>query len=229
MRPVGTLAILVTCLVACSKPVPGDTNSHPPDPPPHDEKATTMTDFDPTSPTAWQQAEAIAATAAKGTLEKRSDALPFMFMADDPAAVLVHKGRVVREKGGKVAGEYLRDLGIIEGKGPKIEDVLFVLFALDAWPPIKEVPKEAYVHAPDNPAQADVTAQVDFDGVTAHVTLVYFLGEPALPQHGSGAGNIGGMDPDFKPKLVRPAARCTLTIPKTGDPAWKIEKLNIGG
>lgn len=188
-----------------------------------------MTDLDPKSPAAWIQAEALAATAAKGKLAKRSDALPFLFTATDPPAVLVHKGKVVRDKGAKVAGEYLRDLGIIEGKGPAIDDVLAVLAALDAWPPVAQVPKTSYVHAPGDKALADVTAQVYFDGVSAQITLVYFLGGPIMPERGGPAGSgdtVGGMDPDYRPRPYRKMARCTLDIPKTGDPAWKIEHLN---
>ena len=157
-------------LSACNKSSPTDTGT-PNGPVPQD-KVPPMTDLDPKSPTAWKQAEAIAATAAHGALVKRSDALPFMFMADSPPAVLVHKGHVVRERGAKIAGEYLRDLGIIDGTGPKIEDVLFVLFALDAWPPITGAAKEGYVNAPGDKSLADVTAAVEFDGVTARVTLV---------------------------------------------------------
>jgi len=191
-----------------------------------------MTDFDPKSPAAWMQAEAIAATAARGKLEKRSDALPFLFKAEDPPWVLVHKGQAVRAKGPAVAGDYLRDLGIIEGKGPAIEDVLVVLAALDALPPVPKVPKESYIHAPGDRALADVTARVTFDGVTAQVILVYFVGDPVPVKGASGppapGDTVGGRDPNYKPSvtMVRPIARCTLVIPKTGEAAWKIEQLN---
>ena len=189
-----------------------------------------MTDLDPKSPAAWMQAEALAATAAKGKLAKRSDALPFLFTTTDPpGAVLVHQGKVVRGKGAQVAGEYLRDLGIIEGKGPGIEDVLAVLDALDAWPQVTGVAKTSYVHAPGDKALADITAQVYWDGVSALITLVYFLSGPIMPERGGPAApgdTVGGMDPDYRPRPYRKIARCTLTIPKTGDPAWKIEHLN---
>src|SRR5262245_23052281 len=121
-------AFLIAMCVACKGPADSargpDTKQAPP-----------MTDLDPKSPAAWMQAEAIAATAAKGTLKKRSDALPFLFTAESPPAVLIHRGAVVRDKGPRVAGDYLRDLGIIEGRGPQLDDVLFVLGALDARPP----------------------------------------------------------------------------------------------
>lgn len=192
-----------------------------------------MTDLDPKSPAAWMQAQAIAATAAKGTLQKHSDALPFLFTAESPPVVLVHRGAVVRDRGPKIAGDYLRDLGIIEGRGPQIDDVLFVLGALDARPPIQEVPKDSYVHAPGDAALADVTARVEFDGVTATVILTYFLGPPALPKSGSGppgpGDTVGSKDPNYKPTMIRPIARCTLTIAKTGDATWKVERLNRAG
>jgi hypothetical protein len=188
-----------------------------------------MTDLDPKSPVAWQQAEALAATVAKGKLEKRSDALPFLFRADSPPAVLVHHGKVVRDKGAKVAGEYLRDLGIIEGRGPAIEDVLAVLAALDAWPPVQDVPKESYVNAPGDKKLADLTAQVYFDGVSAQITLVYFLSGPLMPGSGGPAApgdTVGSRDPNFQPKPYRKIARCTLMIPQKGEPTWKVENLN---
>lgn len=233
MRRAALLALLVSLCVAC-KAGPSDTGRADPTPRKDPQKeAPTMTDLDPKSPEAWKQAEAIAATVARGKLEKHSDALPFLFKAESPPWVLVHKGQVVRDKGGKAAGEYLRDLGIIEGRGPAIEDVLVVLDALDALPPITGVPKKSYVHAPGDSALADVTAQVYFDGVRATVTLVYFLGEPTLPKGAGGppapGDTVGAPDPDYKPTPVRPIARCTLTIPKTGDPAWKIENLNRAG
>ena len=107
-----------------------------------------------------------------------------------------------------------------------------MLFVLDGWPPIHEVAKginkEHYIHQPTDPAMADVTAQVEFDGVTATITLVYFLGEP-VPAGGGGkrpGDVVGSVNPDLKQAKVRPIAKCTLTISKTGDSAWKIEKLN---
>jgi hypothetical protein len=234
MRRLALLALVVSLGAAC-KTGPADTGRAP-DPTPRvdpQKEAPPMTDLDPASPAAWQQAEAIAATAAKGKLQKRSDALPFLFMAESPPSVLIHRGKVVRDRGAKIAGEYLRDLGIIEGRGPAIEDVLYLLSALDALPPVKDVPKESYVHAPGDAAQQDITAQLYFDGVTATVTLTYFLGGPTPANKGSAGpapgDTVGSRDPSYRPTAVRPIARCTLTIPRTGDPAWKIEHLNRAG
>jgi hypothetical protein len=222
-------ALLAVC--AACKTGPSDTGrtSDPGQHPEPTKEGPKMTDLDPKSPAAWMQAEALAATAAKGKIAKRSDALPFLFTATDPPYVLVHKGKVVREKGAKVAGEYLRDLGIIEGKGPSIEDALVVLAALDALPPVTGVAKESYVHAPGDKKLADATAQIYFDGVTATVTLFYFLSGPIMPGSGGSAApgdTVGGMAPGYQPKPYRKVARCTLTIPKAGDPAWMVENLN---
>jgi hypothetical protein len=191
-------------------------------------EAPIMTHLDPADPAAWKQAEAIAATAARGALERRSDALPFMFMADSPAAVLVHHGRVVTDKGPAAAGAYLRDLGLIDGKGPQIDDVLFVLFAFKAWPTVKGAAPEGYIHAPDAPALSELTAQVEFDGVSARVILHYWLPDP-----GGGAGghgnDVGSIDPDLQVTQVRPIARATLEIARTGDASWQVEYLNWAG
>lgn len=210
---------------------PPRTEPHAPSPAPQ-KGAPSMTDLDPSSPEAWKQAEALAAAAAPGKLSRRSAALPFLFTAEGGAAVLVHRGEVVRDRGAKAAGAYLRDLGVIMGKVPAIDDALAVLAALAALPPITDVPSDRFVHAPGDAALADVTARLEFDGVTATVTLTYFLGPPTPPK-GTGAapapGDVGAREPGYKPSLVRPIARCTLTIPKAGDAAWKVERLSRAG
>ena len=230
MRRAASFALLVSLCVAC-KTGPSDTGRSPDPSPRKDQQkeAPAMTDLDPKSPAAWMQAEALAATAGKGKIQKVSDALPFLFKAEQPPYVLVHKGQVVRDRGVKAAGEYLRDLGIVENRGPGLEDVLVVLAALDALPPVKGVAKESYVHAPGDKAQADITAKLYVGGGNAKITLVYFLSGPLMPDRGGPAGpgdTVGGMDPDYKPKPYRKIARCRLVIPRTGDPAWTVEELN---
>ncbi|HWO20619.1 MAG TPA: hypothetical protein VNO30_17740 [Kofleriaceae bacterium] len=234
MRRAAPIALLVLLCAAC-KTGPSDTGRSPEpttrkDQPTEPQKeAPPMTDLDPKSPAAWMQAQAVAATAGRGKLEKRSDALPFLFKAEDPPWVLVHQGKVVRDKGAQAAGAYLRDLGIVEGKGPAIDDVLVVLAALDAMPPVTEVPKDSYVNAPGDKALSDITARIYANGDLARITLVYFLSGPLTPERGGPAGSgdtVGGMDPNYKPKPYRKIARCKLVIPKTGDAAWKVEHLN---
>jgi hypothetical protein len=189
-------------------------------------EAPAMTNLDPNDPAAWAEAEAVAAAAAPGQKLDRYDALPFMFMADRPAAVLVHHGRVVTETGAKVAGGYLRDLGIIDGRGPTIEHVLFALFALDAWPPVKDVAKERYINNPHDDATAELNPAVHFDGVTAQVILHYWVVEPGADQPDPDDGNVRGSRGQPSGRQARPILRCTLTIAKTGDPAWTVEQQN---
>lgn len=183
--------------------------------------------IDPASPDAWEQAKKIAATAAKGNLVKRSDSLPFMFMADSPPAVLVHEGKLVTEKGPAAAGSYLRDLGIIQGKGPAIADVLFVLYAFDAFPPITEVPNQQYVNVPGEPRLIDLTARIDYDGESAQVVLHYMLPEKEPPAGISVGAGASGASGDYGPEgpPPRPVIRAILDIPGTGAAAWRMEKL----
>ena len=191
-----------------------------------DTAAMTTTTTTDTSPEGWKQAEAIAAKAAVGQLDKRSDALPFMFMADSPAAVLVHNGAVVTSKGAAAAGSYLRDLGIVDGQGPKIADVLFVLFAFEAWPPVEGVPEEHFINSPDNQSLEELTARIDMETDAAHIVLHYWLPEPEMSAEDQ-ENDVGSVDPEAVVSAVRPLLRTTLVIPKTGDAAWKpIEKLN---
>jgi hypothetical protein len=230
VRTAAVRAAMVACLVAsCGQ------GNHASGPAPHEEgkEAPPMTTMDPSSSEAWKQAEAIAATQASGALKMRSKALPFLFMADRPAAVLVHKGVVVKEKGAAAAGSYLRDLGVIQGKGPAIEDVLYVLHVLDAWPSIKEVDQQAYIHYPNDERLADLTARLEYDGESARVVLHYFLSEGARPspvepsQKDYKKNDVGTVDKQARPPATRQVARATLVIPASGEPAWKpIEKLN---
>lgn len=205
----------------------GDEEAEEPD---EAEETPTMTNTDPNSPEAWEQAKKIAANVAKGPFEKRSDALPFMFMAKSPPRVLVHEGEVVTDRGPAVAGRYLRDLGIIRGEGPGIEDVLYLLFALDALPPIEkvseEISKEAYIHVPDDERLSDLTARVEYDGEQARVVLHYFLPKNDSDTEDMKENDVGAVDPTMAEPEVRPVARCTLTIPQSGDAEWTIEELN---
>lgn len=224
-----TRAALLACLVSCGQ------GNHAGGPATRDEgkEAPPMTEMDPSSPEAWKQAEAIAAKAARGTLEKRSQALPFLFMADSPQAVLVHQGKVVTDRGAAAAGRYLRDLGVIQGKGPAIDDVLYVLHVFEAWPPIKEVPVESYIHVAGDERLADLTARLEYDGEAARVVLHYFLGAGERPtprqptEKELEENDVGTVDRTTRPPVTRPVARATLHIPASGEPGWKpIEKLN---
>jgi hypothetical protein len=238
------LVAAVALSVGCRKPHAGSPEDAPTPTERRPEPEVKMTTMDPKSPEAWRQAEAIAATVSGGKLEKRSDALPFLFLAGDSSQVLVHKGKVVKEEGAAAAGRYLRDLGIIDGKGPGIKDVLLVLEALNAWPPV-EVPVKSFIHYGDDyvptpeelkytaPQPEELTAQITLERDAARVVLHYFLpGPPNRPPPTTPAedreNDVGSPDEsDVKPAIVKPLARAILEIPRSGEPGWKpILKLN---
>lgn len=197
-----------------------------------------MKHTDPSDPKAWEEAQALAAAQGVGDVSKRSDALPFMFQAQRGVrAVLIHSGSVVKLRGPATAGAYLRDLGIAQGKGPKLDDVLWVLWALEALPDVKPLSPEGYVNS-TTPRLADLTARTEYDGTTGRVVLHYLKpdkseppgapGRPGAPG-GSGPGGSGPAGSELKGAVmptVRAIIRATLEIPATGDAAWKLEDLN---
>lgn len=188
----------------------------------------TMTHTDPKDPASWAEAEKLAAKQGAGAVHKRSDALPFLFQADRTKSVLIHKGAVITQRGPVVAGAYLRDLGVPQGQGPQLGDVLWTLWALDALPKLEApLSPEGYIHVPNNQRLADLTARIEWDGQSAHIVLHYFKPEPKLPPNvhpgsapqGTGVGGrIGG--------TTRALVRMTLDIPETGDAAWRREDIH---
>jgi len=143
--------LLVATLLAggCSGPSERDVSATSKTP-------AAMTNTDPSDPKAWAEAQAIAAAQGVGDVSKRSAALPFMFQADRVLrAVLIHKGSVVKTRGPATAGAYLRDLGIAQGKGPQLDDVLWAIWALEALPDVKPLPPESYVNNTTSPRLAD--------------------------------------------------------------------------
>lgn len=213
---------MLLVVVACDSGAPvhrPDKNSPP--------VTITMTHTDPSDPQAWTEAEQIAAKQHAGAVKKRSAALPFLFQADRGKAVLVHRGAVVTARGAKVAGAYLRDLGIAQNKGPQLDDVLWTLWALDALPDVSPLAPEGYVNRPGDKRLEDLTARVEWDGRSAHVVLHYFKPEAKVPSN----VNVGGSAPRGSELrvgnvAVREIVRMTLDIPETGDPAWRREDLN---
>lgn len=191
----------------------------------------TMTHTDPSDPQAWAEAQQIAAQQHAGAVKKRSDALPFLFQGDRSKSVLIHRGAVITARGPVVAGAYLRDLGIAQNKGPKLEDVLWTLWALDALPDVAPMAPEGYVNRAGDKRLEDLTARIEWDGKSAHIVLHYFKPEAKPPanvnvsggadvQQGTGVGGrVGG-------STVREIVRMTLDIPEKGDAKWRREDLN---
>ena len=176
---------------------------------------------DPDDPAAWKDAELVAASEVGGRgghLVRRSEGLPFLFVGDDARCVLVHRGRVVRERGPGVAAAYLRDLGIARGPVPSLNDVLFALWALDGLPRSSSFPSEGYVDVPGSARLADLTARVERDGRTARVVLHYFVSEAARP-----AGVVAGSGVR-RPR--RSVVRMTLEIRELGEASWRREDVS---
>jgi hypothetical protein len=219
------LVAAVALSVGCRKPHAGSPEGDAPRSNRAPEPEVKMTDMDPKSPEAWRQAEAIAATVAIGELERSVHELPFLFRAKFPPWILVHQGKVVTGKGAAVAGSYLRDLGIIDGKGPGIKDVLALLHALKAWPAIEGVREQAYVGL-ETPTLEELGPTITLENDVAHVVLNYFLPEPEPPPEDL-ENDVGSVDPNSKPAIVKPMARAVLVIPRSGAPGWKpIETFN---
>lgn len=163
----------------------------------------------------WDQARAVAAShlgVEPDKLNKRNDELPYMFTAPGVRGVLVHQGKVVTDTGPAVAAGYLRDMGVVEGRGPSLNSVLYVLFALRALPAVDKLGEEAYIHSPGVKRMEALTARVEQQGGVARIVLHYFLPEP--PVHGGG---------DTVGRATRPVARLTLEISKSaeGKPEWQ--------
>jgi len=183
----------------------------------------TMTNVDPSDPAAWAEAEHIAARQHAGLVHKHSDTLPFLFAAERARSVLIHQGAVVTRRGPGVAGAYLRDLGILRGNGPPLDDVLWALWALDALPKVEPIGTEGYVNVPSSRRLADVTARIEYDGPIARVVLHYFKPEGPLAKdaHPASSAPPGGR----VGSAVRGLVRMTLDIPETGDAAWRREDI----
>lgn len=216
--------LLVAALLAggCSGPSERDVG-------PSSKPAMVMKNTDPSDPQAWAEAQALAAAQGVGAVTRRSDALPFMFQAERVLrAVLIHKGSVVKLRGPATAGAYLRDLGIAQGKGPQLDDVLWALWALEALPDVKPLAEEGYVNSPGNARLADLNARIEYDGTTARVVLHYLKPDTSEPpgapgRTGAPAGSeLKGV---VMPK-TRAVVRATLEIPPAGEAAWRREDLN---
>jgi len=154
-----------------------------------------------TASDSWAQAQAIAEKTGAPGLAKWVDDLPYLFEAKGTRGVLVHKGAVVTARGPSAAAAYLRDLGILEGKGPSPRSILTLLFVLRAFPNVPDLPEESAVdmHGPEA-----LRPRVERANGHARVILTY-----QLPSNNPGPS-----------RGTVPMMRETLDIGPTGDAAW---------
>lgn len=168
----------------------------------------------------WKHAEAIAAAHAGGRqLTKYRDELPYMFRARGMRGVLVHEGKVITGTGPAVAADYLRDIGIIEGPGPSIDAVDYLLFVLHAFPQVDDLREQSYYYAPAGGFE-DLNPRIEREAGEARIVLHYMLPQdaiyrPDLQEQIAGAP-AGGPEP-------RPVARLTLAIRPQGEATWQRE------
>jgi hypothetical protein len=219
---------IAVAIAACTRPgADRDPGRDPHQPAPAAPTPVIMTHTDPHDPASWTEAEQLAAKQKVGAVKKRSAELPFLFSGERARSVLIHRGAIITKRGPVVAGAYLRDLGVPQGKGPQLDDVLWALWALDALPKVDPLGPEGYVHVPNNPRLADLTARIEYDGQSAHIVLHYFKPDPPMPKDvhvGGGTpgtakgGGIGG--------TTRALVRMTLDIPERGDSAWRRDDIN---
>lgn len=160
-----------------------------------------------TASDAWAQALKIAEkTGAFGLAQWRDD-LPYLFQAKGTRGVLVHNGAVVTARGPAAAAAYLRDLGILDGKGPSPRSILTLFFVLKAFPVVPGLPEESAV---DMHGPPDLRPRVELANGHAHVILNY-----GLPSNNPGP-SLGTV----------PMMRETLDIGPTGDATWTGEQFD---
>jgi hypothetical protein len=153
----------------------------------------------------WAQARAIAEKTGAPGLARWTDDLPYLFQAKGTRGVLVHKGAVVTATGPAAAGAYLRDIGILDGKGPSPASILTLLYVLRAFPTVPDLPEQSAI---DDLGPEPLRPRVELAGGRARVILHY-----RLP---------GGRGPS---RGTVPLMRETLDIGPTGDAAWTGEQI----
>lgn len=153
----------------------------------------------------WAQARAIAEKTGAAGLARWTDDLPYLFQAKGTRGVLVHEGAVVTATGPAAAGAYLRDIGILDGKGPGPASILTLLYVLRAFPAVPDLPEQSAI---DDLGPEPLRPRVELSGGRARVILHY-----RLP--GDGRGPSRG---------TVPVMRETLDIGPTGDAAWTGEQ-----
>jgi hypothetical protein len=188
------ISAAVGCLAGCPKRDTPTTETQPTKLGSGEKSVTTTSD-------GWAQAQAIAEKTSGFRVTRWRDDLPYLFQAKGTRGVLVHNGAVVTARGPAVAGAYLRDLGILDGKGPSPGTIMTLLFVLHAFPEVPDVPEQG---AFDELGPKDLQPRVERAHGHALVILNY-----GLPSDNPG--------PD---RGTRPVMRETLDIGPTGDAAW---------
>lgn len=149
----------------------------------------------------WAQARAIAEKTGASGLARWTDDLPYLFQAKGTRGVLVHNGAVVTARGPAAAGAYLRDVGILDGKGPSPASILTLLYVLKAFPTVPDLPEQSAI---DDLGPEPLRPRVERAGGHARVILHY-----RLPSNNPGPS-----------RGTVPMMRETLDIGPTGDAAW---------
>jgi hypothetical protein len=155
---------------------------------------------------AWGQARAVAEKTGISGLTQWKDDVPYLFQAKGSRGGLVHTGAVVTARGPAAAGAYLRDVGILDGKGPSPGSILTVLYVLQAFPSVPDMPEQSAI---DMLGPEDLRPRVERAGGHARVVLHYRLPTDSGPSRGT-----------------VPMMRETLDIGPTGDPAWTGEQID---
>lgn len=172
----------------------------------------------------WEGAEAIAKAYVKKKSfffnrpkVERAPGPRYMFWAHGYRGVLVHHGKVVTGRGLEVAASYLRDVGIVAGPEPTIDQALFTLFVLHALPEVEGFGEEAYVYSDASGPLKDLRARIEREPGKATILLFY--------QGDEGSGYLEAGAPDRPEADLRAVVKMSLTITAnpTDEVAWTRE------
>lgn len=155
----------------------------------------------------WEQALEIAKKSGVASPARWKDDVPYLFQAKGTRGVLVHRGAVVTARGPAAAGAYLRDVGILEGKGPSPGSILTLLYVLQAFPTVEGLPEQSAI---DMMGLEALRPRVETGNGHARVILHYWLPRDPGPSRGTS-----------------PVMRETLDIGPTGDAAWTGERIDF--